>query len=102
MRIERFNSAPALSCAMHEKKNKKRREKMAGINVMNGTVKWFDVRKGYGFISDEDGVDSYVHFTNINMEGFRKLRAGQKVTFVPDEDEHGRAMAREVTVVDDE
>ena len=49
---------------------------MAGMNVMNGTVKWFDVRKGYGFISDEDGVDSYVHFSNINMEGFRKLRAG--------------------------
>jgi CspA family cold shock protein len=75
---------------------------MAGMNVMNGTVKWFDVRKGYGFISDEDGVDSYVHFSNINMEGFRKLRAGQRVTFVPDEDEHGRAMAREVTVISEE
>ena len=75
---------------------------MAGMNVMNGTVKWFDVRKGYGFISDEDGVDSYVHFSNINMEGFRKLRAGQRVTFVPDEDEQGRAMAREVTVISEE
>ena len=75
---------------------------MAGMNVMNGTLKWFDVRKGYGFISDEDGVDSYVHFSNINMEGFRKLRAGQRVTFVPDEDEHGRAMAREVTVISEE
>ena len=42
---------------------------MAGMNVMNGTVKWFDVRKGY---------------------------------FVPDEDEHGRAMAREVTVISEE
>jgi cold shock CspA family protein len=36
------------------------------------------------------------------MEGFRKLRAGQRVTFVPDEDEHGRAMAREVTVISEE
>lgn len=75
---------------------------MAGMNTMNGTVKWFDVRRGYGFISDEDGVDSFVHFRDINMEGYRKLRAGQKVTFVPGEDAHGRAMAREVTVADEE
>lgn len=75
---------------------------MAEISVVNGTVKWFDVRKGYGFISDEDGVDSFVHFSAINMDGFKKLRPGQKVTFVPDEDEHGRAMARDVRVVDGE
>lgn len=44
---------------------------MAEIDVMEGTVKWFDARKRYGFIFDEDGVDSFVHFTDINMEGFR-------------------------------
>lgn len=69
---------------------------------MSGTVKWFDVRKGYGFISDEDGVDCYVHFSNIIMEGFKKLHTGQKVTFITDEDEHGRATAKEVTVVEED
>ena len=75
---------------------------MAKSEAMKGTVKWFDTRKGYGFISDEDGVDCYVHFTNIVMEGFKKLRPGQKVTFIPDEDEQGRTTAKEVTVVEEE
>lgn len=72
------------------------------VNTMKGTVKWFDARKGYGFICDEDGVDCYVHFTNINMDGFRKLKPGQEVTFIQDEDESGRTSAKEVTVLKDE
>ncbi len=72
---------------------------MAKKDFMNGTVKWFDVRKGYGFISDEDGVDCFVHFSNINMEGFKRLKAGQTVTFVQDEDEQGRTVAKEVTII---
>lgn len=36
---------------------------------MNGTVKWFDVRKGFGFISDEDGMDYFVHFSEIRATG---------------------------------
>lgn len=60
---------------------------MAKSEQMRGKVKWFDARRGFGFISDEDGVDCFVHFTNINMEGFKKLRPGQDVTFVADEDE---------------
>lgn len=74
---------------------------MAKSEIMKGTVKWFDTRKGYGFITDEDGVDCYVHFTNINMEGFKKLRPGQIVTFVPDEDDQGRTTAKEVTIVEE-
>ena len=72
---------------------------MAKKDLMNGTVKWFDVRKGYGFISDEDGEDCFVHFSNINMEGFKRLKAGQTVSFVQDEDEQGRTVAKEVTII---
>ena len=50
----------------------------ATAETMRGSVKWCDVRKGFGFISDEDGVDWYVHFSNIKMVGFKKHRSGQK------------------------
>ena len=46
-----------------------------------GTVKWFSAPKGYGFIGQEDGEDVFVHFSSINMEGYRKLEAGQLVEF---------------------
>ena len=72
---------------------------MAKKDLMKGTVKWFDVRKGYGFISDEDGVDCFVHFSNINMEGFKRLKAGQTVSFGQDEDGQGRTVAKEVTII---
>jgi CspA family cold shock protein len=49
--------------------------------IMNGFVKWFDAKKGYGFISVEDQEDVFVHFSNINMEGFRKLDIGDEVEF---------------------
>ncbi len=74
---------------------------MTESEQMRGKVKWFDVRKGFGFISDADGVDCYVHFTNINMVGFKKLRPGQDVTFVAEEDDQGRPVAKEVTVVEE-
>ena len=48
---------------------------------MKGTVKWFNNQKGYGFISDEAGNDVFVHYTGLNMEGFKSLEEGQAVTF---------------------
>ena len=49
---------------------------------MNGTVKWFNAEKGYGFISnDEGGEDVFVHFSAIQCDGFKTLEEGQKVTF---------------------
>ena len=45
-----------------------------------GTVKWFN-QKGYGFISDEQGNDVFVHFSGLNMEGFKSLEEGASVEF---------------------
>ena len=46
-----------------------------------GTVKWFNPEKGYGFISQDEGEDLFVHFSEIKMDGFRTLDEGQKVAF---------------------
>ena len=46
-----------------------------------GTVKWFNNQKGYGFISDESGNDVFVHYSGLNMEGFKSLAEGQAVEF---------------------
>ncbi len=46
-----------------------------------GTVKWFDNKKGYGFIERENGDDVFVHFSAINIEGYKTLNEGQKVSF---------------------
>jgi CspA family cold shock protein len=48
---------------------------------LNGTVKWFNESKGYGFISRDNGPDLFVHFSNITGDGFRTLKDGQAVTF---------------------
>ena len=50
--------------------------------MATGTVKWFNNAKGYGFISpDEGGTDVFVHFSAIDMEGYKTLKQGQKVAF---------------------
>ena len=48
---------------------------------MKGTVKWFNNQKGYGFISDESGKDVFVHYSGLNMEGFKSLEEGAAVEF---------------------
>ena len=48
---------------------------------MKGTVKWFNAKKGFGFISDETGKDVFVHFSGLNMEGFKTLEEGASVEF---------------------
>jgi len=54
-----------------------------------GTVRWFNNRKGYGFIGREGGDDVFVHYTAIRMEGFRRLDEGQSVEFSIEEGPRG-------------
>ena len=48
---------------------------------MQGTVKWFNAKKGYGFISDAEGNDVFVHYSGLNKDGFKSLEEGQAVEF---------------------
>lgn len=57
--------------------------------MINGTVKWFNSEKGFGFITSEDGKDVFVHFSQINKDGFKTLEEGQSVTFEIVEGEKG-------------
>ena len=57
--------------------------------MASGIVKWFDERKGYGFIEQEDGPDVFVHHSGISGEGFKSLREGDRVTFEIEEGQKG-------------
>ncbi len=48
---------------------------------MEGNVKWFNAQKGYGFIEVEDGKDVFVHYSEIQVDGFKTLEEGEKVEF---------------------
>lgn len=56
---------------------------------MKGTVKWFNRKKGYGFITGEDGNDIFVHFTAIAVDGFKTLNEGDSVTYEIGSNEKG-------------
>ena len=66
--------------------------------MAKGNVKWFNDRKGYGFIEQEDGSDVFVHHSGINGDGFKSLREGDQVTFDVEQGKKGPA-AVNVTVV---
>jgi CspA family cold shock protein len=59
-------------------------------SLTKGYVKWFDNKKGYGFISVEDQEDVFVHFSNIEMEGFKKLDMGDEVEFEINDSNDGK------------
>ncbi len=64
---------------------------------MNGTVKWFDAQKGYGFIVADSGEEFFVHYSAINVEGFKTLEENAKVTFEV-ADNNGKPAAANVTL----
>ena len=66
--------------------------------MANGIVKWFNEKKGYGFIEHEDGRDVFVHYSGIKTTGFKTLHDGDRVTFNIEQGKKGPA-AVNVTVV---
>lgn len=61
---------------------------------MNGTVKWFNAEKGYGFITDEEGKDIFAHYSAIEGEGYKSLENGEAVSFDVVEGERGPQAAK--------
>ena len=61
--------------------------------MAEGVVKWFNPEKGYGFISQNDGEDLFVHFSEIQMDGFKTLDEGQRVSFEVTTGQNGKLQA---------
>lgn len=56
---------------------------------MEGTIKWFNSKKGFGFIEQEEGDDVFVHFSSIEMSGFKTLSEGERVKFEIEKNDRG-------------
>lgn len=57
--------------------------------MAEGTVKWFNEKRGYGFIKQDDGGDVFVHYSSITMPGFKRLVDGDRVSFEVEETKRG-------------
>lgn len=66
--------------------------------MANGTVKWFNDQKGFGFIEQQDGPDVFVHHTGINADGFKSLNEGDSVSFDVEQGQKGPAATNVIVV----
>jgi len=77
---------------------------MSEQEVYTGEVVWFHIERGYGFISwEKDGQkqeDMFIHYSDIELDGFKLLKAGQKVSFTLGENNEGRAKATDVAILE--
>ena len=87
MRFSRIVSRNSAALCLLRRKRRKAR---------HGTVKWFSDEKGYGFISREDGDDLFVHYSEIQMDGFKTLAEGQAVEFEITTGQNGKLQASAV------
>lgn len=69
------------------------------MDRFEGEVVWFDNKAGYGFIARPDEKDLFVHFSDINCEGFKTIKKGQKVSFTLGKNNKGAPKATDVTVL---
>ncbi|MFT4824888.1 MAG: CspA family cold shock protein [Halioglobus sp.] len=93
------NAKPKSTKPKPQKADKSSKPKSTGGKREDGEVKWFNVSKGFGFISRENGEEIFVHFRSILGEGRRSLRDGQKVSFVVADSDKG-LQAEDVEPVD--
>jgi len=66
--------------------------------LSEGTIKWFNSKKGFGFIEQESGDDVFVHFSAIEMSGFKTLAEGERVAFEVEENDKGLSAKKVVKV----
>lgn len=69
------------------------------FSMSRGTVKWFNAEKGYGFISQENGEDLFVHFSEIQSDGYRTLEENAEVEFEIAAGSNGKSQATKVSVL---
>lgn len=67
--------------------------------MQQGTVKWFNAKKGYGFLSDAEGNDVFVHYSALQMDGFKELKDGESVEFEVVDGEKGPQATNVVRIV---